>query len=108
MKDRFPSLPPGCTPSDIDQAFGESACPECGQPEHEGHARGCPLHPDEPDLCAVCNPPSDMDGPDPSTLPYCDSHGPDDFRAKMEHERKIRHERMTNDLAAEDDGDDDV
>lgn len=67
FSDPFPKLPPGCTPSDIDRAFGEQECSFCGNVEAEGHGMGCPSHP-ETEYCSVCNP-----------LPHNHSHVGDVF-----------------------------
>jgi hypothetical protein len=63
FKDRFPRLPPGVTPSDIDRHFG-------------------PPDPPEDPPCFVCSPSDkpldDVDSVD--ELPFCPDHGPDDAR----------------------------
>lgn len=81
LSDPFPRLPPGCTPSDIDKAFGERRCKFCSRPELEGHAPGCPA---SEDCCDVCNPPPDRyRDADPT---FCEQHTEKDLQRKLEAE----------------------
>lgn len=51
MKDRFPRLPPGCTPSDIDRAMGATDCSTCGHPPADHDTDGDEIR--VPDDCPV-------------------------------------------------------
>jgi len=103
MKDRYPRLPPGCTPSDIDRAMSGPKCPDCGRRQADGHHAFCRRRRgDDRDYCIVCNPPvpgrrrsafvdhvDDLDA-----LPYCDSHDVDDLRATLERDDERRQDGM--------------
>lgn len=99
LNDRFPRLPPGCTPSDVDKAMGATepwTCPECGATEPDpDHDKGCPHAEDGPGHCMVCNPPPDANvrveySTSLTDLPYCDNHDYDALKAKLNAERKAR------------------
>ena len=87
MKDRFPRLPPGVTPS---------------HPHLRGRDSEADRTDDDPPgdrrRCMVCCPPDKVAGRfkqangDLDRLPYCDDHDADDLRAKLEVDRQRRDE----------------